>query len=300
MLLQLWGLKGLPNVVWIVLIEVHFFFFFSQEILKTPALDESSRIIHENWGLFQQSFLFPYRLFQCHLWSCPLLYSHLPSLFQISPLLQQACCLGPVLSRLCWVEVSGEGLGEREGEKKRSGYPAVSGPYTCWCIPILGWTCFAPSQPPVPKLLLNGDTRRKTGLGNRWLGGRKIKDGFAASGSAVCWFTFLRAPCTRDLWSAAGLLRGVPERTWSSLWKFWCLSARWMNGLAWGLCRGSERNEFWLSNPVADLCSKPVRSKDECLSCWGDTERPWKGSEIPVTLGNAHRFCWGKPTPSHN
>lgn len=64
------------------------------------------------------------------------------------------------------------------------------------------------------ELLLNGDTRRKTGFGNRWLGGRKIKDGLAASGSAVRWFTFLLAPCTRDLWSAAGFLRGVPERTW--------------------------------------------------------------------------------------
>lgn len=108
-------------------------------------------------------------------------------------LLPAARYLSRVPPTLCWAEVSGG----RQGEQKDGVGPVTSAPWTCWCSQF--WTCFVLVMSSFsPVLLRSGNTKRKTGFGNRWLGEENKKDGPAAHGTAVhCCTASLLAPWTQ-------------------------------------------------------------------------------------------------------
>lgn len=146
-------------------------------------------------GAFLALPLFPCELFNSHLISASALVL-LPasSLTSDFPLLPAARYLTPVPPTLCWAEVSGG----RQGEQKDGVGLVTSAPRTCWCSQVF-WTCFVLVMSPFsPVLLQNGNTKTKTGFGNRWLGEENKKDGSAAHGTAVhCCSASLLAPWTQ-------------------------------------------------------------------------------------------------------
>lgn len=119
--------------------------------------------------------------------SCQLSYLRFPS-FASSQVSQ------PPASHRGWAEVSGGS----QGEHKDDVVAVTSAPCTCWCSQFF-WTCFVLVMSPFsPLLLQKGNTKRKTGFGNRWLGEEKKKDGSAAHGTAVhCCTASLLAPWTQ-------------------------------------------------------------------------------------------------------